>query len=313
MAVSGKPAAGYSRCEPIGSNHLPAPADSSMAQTGFNTQDAQNDFSKARRRQVLRRLSSRFRREPGDIDLIVPFDEVIDALGKTGERRLGVVSIELDSIVGTVDRGRDFDRSFRPTSHRVRQRWERIAAAMRRGESMPPISVYRLGDFHFVEDGHHRVSVARHLGRDRIDARVVEMRTAVDPGSIRLSELALKSHERLFFERVPLPEDARARIELREDRMYAGLAESVEAWGFRVMQRHGELMSRRKIAELWFRDEYEPVVRMLCEADLLGDGTETEAYVVIGGLRYMLLRTHTWDESVIEKLRAAIEKGEVSR
>lgn len=284
-----------------------------MADTGFNTQDAQNDFSKARRKQVLRRLSSRLRREPGDIDLILPFDEVIEALGKTGERRLGVVSIDLDSIVGTVDRGRDFDRGFRPTSHRVRQRWERIAAAMRRGESMPPISVYRLGEFHFVEDGHHRVSVARHLGLDRIDARVVEVRTAVDPGSIKLSELALKSHERLFFERVPLPDDARARIELREDRMYAALAESVEAWGFRVMQKHSELMSRSRVAELWFGDEYEPVVEMLRDADLLGDGTETEAYVVIGGLRYMLLRTHTWDESVIEKLRVAMEKGEVSR
>jgi len=287
--------------------------ESPMAETGFTRQDAQNDFSRARRRQVLSRLASRLRGEPGDIDLILPFDEVVEALGKTGERRLGVVSIELDSIVGTVDRRRDFDRSFRPTSHRVRQRWEGIATAMRRGESMPPISVYRLGNFHFVEDGHHRVSVARHLKMDRIDARVTEIGTAVDPGSIRLSELALKSHERLFFERVPLAPEARARIELREDRMYAALAESVEAWGFRVMQRHGELMTRSRVAELWFEDEYEPVVEMLREADLLGDGTETEAYVVIGGLRYMLLLTHDWDESVIERIRTALAEGTADR
>jgi hypothetical protein len=284
-----------------------------MAETGFTTQDAQNDFSRARRRQVLRRLSGRLRREPGDVDMILPFDEVVSALGKTGERRLGVVSIDLDSIVGTVGRGHDFDRRFRPTSHRVRQRWERIAAAVRRGESMPPISVYRIGNFHFVEDGHHRVSVARHLKMDRIEARVTEILTAVAPDSISLSELPLKSHERMFFERVPLPPEARRRIHLREDRMYAALAESVEAWGFRVMRARGELLSRERVAELWFEDEYGPVVAMLREAGLLDRGTETEAYAVIAGLRYMLLRTHDWDEEVLEKVRQELDRGELTR
>ena len=36
--------------------------------------------------------------------------------------------------------------------------------AMRRGEAMPPIDVYRIGPLHFVRDGHHRVSVARAAG-----------------------------------------------------------------------------------------------------------------------------------------------------
>ena len=281
--------------------------------TGFNAQDAQSDFSRARRRQVMRRLARTMRREPDDIDLILPFDEVLEALGRTGERSIGVQSIELDSIVGTIDGGRNFDRNFRPTSHRVRQRWERIAIAMRKGESMPPISVKRVGEMHFVEDGHHRVSVARQLGLDTIDAYVTVVTTAVDPGDFKLSDLPLKSQERLFFERVPLPAEARARIKLREGRMYAQLAESVEAWGFRATQAHGRFMSRAEVAELWFREEYEPVIEMLKEADLLGDGTETEAHMVISGLRYELLRTHDWDETVIERVREALKSGEVSR
>ena len=48
--------------------------------------------------------------------------EVVAALGKRAERRLGLQTIALDSIVGTVDRDRDFDRSFRPTSRRSRAR-----------------------------------------------------------------------------------------------------------------------------------------------------------------------------------------------
>ena len=95
---------------------------------------------------------------------ILPFEEVARALGRVGERRLGEQLIPLDSIVGTVDRAREFDRSFRPTSPRVRERWERINLAQRRGQSMPPIDVYGIGDLHFVKDGHHRVSVARALG-----------------------------------------------------------------------------------------------------------------------------------------------------
>ena len=70
----------------------------------------------------------------------------------------------------------EFDRSFRPPSADAR-RWERIAQAQRRGESLPPISVYRVGDLHFVEDGHHRVSVARALGPTHIDAYVTEVST----------------------------------------------------------------------------------------------------------------------------------------
>ena len=147
------------------------------ADTGFSSLDAQSDFSRARRRQLLARLAARLRREPNDVSLILPFEEVVSALGKVGERRLGLQSIALDSIVGTVDRAREFDRSFRPTSGRVRKRWERIAKAMRSGEAMPPITVYRIGDMHFVEDGHHRVSVARQLGLDTIDAYVTEIRT----------------------------------------------------------------------------------------------------------------------------------------
>lgn len=261
----------------------------------------------------MRRLAGRLRREPDDVNLILPFDEVLEALGKTGERRLGAESIDLDSVVGTVDRGRDFDRRFRPTSHRVRRRWERIAAAMRRGESLPPISVYRVGGIHFVEDGHHRVSVARQLGRDMIEAYVTEIRTEIPIGEIELSDLPLKSQQRLFFERVPLPAARRRRIELREGRMYAELAEAVEAWGFRVSQARRTHLGREEVAGLWFEQEYEPVIEMLRAGDLIGDGTETEAYVVISGLRYMLLRTHTWDESVIERIRQAIQSGEAAR
>ncbi|HKG36872.1 MAG TPA: hypothetical protein VKA89_10595 [Solirubrobacterales bacterium] len=279
------------------------------ADTGFSAQDAQSDFSRTRRRRALSNLSRRLRREPDDVDQILPFDEVVAALGKVGERRLGLQTIPLDSIVGTVDRSREFDRHFRPTSRRVRQRWERIAKAMRRGEAMPPVEVYRIGDMHFVIDGHHRVSVAGALGWELIDAYVIEIVTAVGAETnIRLRDLATKSHERLFFERVPLPREVRERIRLTNKLWYAGLAEGVEAWGMRAMQVRREFLTREEVAVAWYRDEYAPVVRMAREADLIGDNTETEAYLKLSSLRYLLLRTHEWDEEVVEQLREQLNR-----
>jgi len=276
--------------------------------TGFPDQDAHADFSRARRRHRIADIAARLRREPDDVNVILPFDEVVEALGKRGERRLGLQTIDLDSIVGTVDRTREFDRNFRPTSRRVRRRWEGIAKAMRRGEAMPPIEVYRVADLHFVIDGHHRVSVARQLGAEVIEAKVTEIVTEVHASrDTRLRDLVTKSHERLFFERVPLPREARERIKFRQKWRYAALAEGVEAWGFRAMQACGEYMSREQVAREWFEREYVPVVEALRSANLLGRGTEAEAYVRVVHLRYLLLRTHAWDEDVFARLREQIE------
>ena len=98
---------------------------------------------------------------------MLPFEEVVEALGRTGQHDLGLQVVPLDAIVGSVDRAVDFDRGLRPTSARLRSRWERIAAAQRRGEALPPVSLYKIGDLYFVRDGHHRVSVAKSLGRER--------------------------------------------------------------------------------------------------------------------------------------------------
>jgi hypothetical protein len=275
--------------------------------TGFPTTDAQFDYSRARRRAVLSSLGRRLRGQPGDVDLILPFDEVVEALGRAGERSIGLQGIPLDSIVGTVGRNRDFDRAFRPTSARTRTRWERIANAQRRGKDMPPISVYRIGDMHFVRDGHHRVSVARALGLTHIDAYVTEVRTIVGAeGALTVADLPVKSHERLFFERVPIPFDARGDIALSDPWLYAELAEGVEAWGFRLMQGSGELLARDEVAIAWLHDEYRPVVEMLRENGLIGEGTETDAYARVVDQRYRLMRTHEWNDEVIERLRSEL-------
>ena len=271
--------------------------------TGFPGADAQDDFLRARRKQTLRRLTRGL--GGGDVDVILPFDEVVAELGRTGEKDLGMQAVPLDTIVGTVDRGKEFDRDFRPTSSQVRGRWERMANAMRRGESVPPVDLYRVGDVHFVRDGHHRVSVARALGRRDIDAHVVEVLTRVGADrSLKLGDLPVKGHERLFRERVPLDSSRAVRVRLSDPWSYGALAEAVEGWGFRAMQERGTLMSREEVARAWFDEEFAPVVEMLREAGLIGRGeTEADAYTRLGGVRYRLWRTTDWNEEIVERLR----------
>ena len=272
--------------------------------TGFPTSDAQDDFLRVRRRQVMSRLARRMGREPGDVDVILPYDEVVAALGYLEESYIGLQTVPLDAILGTVDRAKGFDRQFRPTTARVRARWERIANAVRRGEPMPPISLFKIGEVYFVRDGHHRVSVARALGRTEIDAYVVEVRTRVGADrTLRMDDLPKKSHERVFHERVPLPTRARGRIAVTDAWDYGVLAEAVEAWGFRLMQDRAEFLDRPTAARLWFDEEYLPVVEMLKEAHMVGDGTETDAYLRVSRERYLLMRTHEWNEDILEHVR----------
>ena len=272
--------------------------------TGFPRADVENDFQRARRRQTLARLAHKLRREPDDVNLVLPYDEVVAALGYRGERSLGLQVIKLASIVGSVDSTRDFDRRFRPTTARVRERWQRLALAAARGESIPPIDVYRIGDLHFVKDGHHRVSIAMAAGRDTIDAYVTEVRTAISSRGIQhRADLLVKDYERMFRARVPLRPKQLEKIQVSDPWAYAELGENVEAWGFRASQDSGEFLDREQVAQRWFVEEFTPVVRMLRAADLLGDRTDAEAYMAVAAERYRLIRTHEWSDEIIARLR----------
>jgi hypothetical protein len=41
---------------------------------------------------------------------------------------------------------------------------------------------------------------------------------------------------------------------------------------------------------------------MLHEADLIAEGTDTEAYLRVAAERYRLLRTHVWSDEVLQRL-----------
>jgi hypothetical protein len=138
--------------------------------------DAQTAYARQRRQRRRERAASWLLRRRRQSGCLAGLEEALGAAPPASRRAVGVRAIPLCSIVGTAEpaKARVFDHSFRPAST-SRTRWERLWVAARRGAPLPPISVYRLGEQHFVGDGHHRVSVARALGMAAIDAEVTEL------------------------------------------------------------------------------------------------------------------------------------------
>src|ERR671912_2608084 len=131
------------------------------------------DFSRARRRALLRRIGARLRRHRG-WDGLLCSDDVRKIPGAIGRIDRGMRTVAVAQIGGSVGRCAEFDGDFMPTRASAEDRWKRIDLAFHRGEVLPPVSLYKVGGFYFVLDGHHRVSVAAYHGVKWIDANVTE-------------------------------------------------------------------------------------------------------------------------------------------
>jgi hypothetical protein len=104
---------------------------------------------------------------------LLALEEVRAACSVHAQRDGGVRTVPISQIRGSENRSTDFDHDFNPLRDHNRGRWLGIAAARERGRALPPVALIQVGDLYFVRDGHHRISVARALGQQAIEARVV--------------------------------------------------------------------------------------------------------------------------------------------
>jgi hypothetical protein len=84
----------------------------------------------------------------------------------------GIKPVCISRICGTMGRSTDFNRHFQPLSDRIRDRWVGVATAHLQNIPLPPVSLIQIRDYYFVQDGHHRISVAHALGETAIDAEI---------------------------------------------------------------------------------------------------------------------------------------------
>jgi hypothetical protein len=129
------------------------------------------DFTHARRRSWLGRLKTLLLRRATRNTLLSP-EEFRRSVPASGNMYRGRRTVEVSRIVGSVGKHKQFDMNFMPLSRASAEKWKRIDRAFRLGQELPPVSLLEVGGDYFVNDGNHRVSVARFHGVEWIDAQV---------------------------------------------------------------------------------------------------------------------------------------------
>jgi ParB-like nuclease family protein len=247
---------------------------------------ALEDFDAARSRAFRRAVGAILTRRARRLQSIQP---VLEAAGLEGRAYGGIREIPLDRVVGSAGppaKTGDFDPGFLPINRRLRERWTRIYREMVEGEELPPIDVYKVGDDYYVIDGHHRVSVARTLGRATINARVVEVKTRAPLGRKRDAAALLRAAEyAAFLETTQLhrlrPE---ARLECSRLGRYDEILKHILGHGYFLGLERGRPVPLSEAAAGWYDHVYKPIaeaIRRYRVLERMPGWTEADLYVEI--------------------------------
>jgi len=247
----------------------------------MNQTSAYNDFIRAHRKAGLQQVLSSI---TGKSDRLLAYSEVLSKLQTQGQVDRGLREIPLSSIIGSVGRYNDFNRDFLPRQISDKDRWARVKMAFESLEGVPPIEVYQIDEVYFVKDGNHRVSVARELGNEFIEAYVVEVKTRVPiTAETQPDELILKAEYVQFLEKTGI------------DRIYSDIDFSVTVPGGHaklyehicVHQYYMGIDFNREIplseaVVHWFETVYSPVIEVIKGEAILREfpnRTETDLYL----------------------------------
>lgn len=253
---------------------------------------AQRDFNKALRGARLRKFWNNL---TGRNDGLIPFNYVQDIVEWTNQRYRGIQAVPLEHIIGSLDRSGDFDRIFSPTQIHSRSKWLSIDRANLTGVYLPPIKVYKVGEAFFVVDGHHRVSVARHLGQAFIDAEVTEVESRVPvTADLRLEDLDLLGPYNDFISATGLDKlRPQARIQVTRPDYYPRLLEHIRVHQYYLELERKQPVSWDDAVQDWYDRIYLPIVRAIRQHKLTRDfprQSETDLYLWVIDHAYYLTK-----------------------
>ena len=220
------------------------------------------------------------------------FTEDSESAGPVSPRSLGIRTVAVSRIIGSVGRASELESSFRSVSHRRAEeaRYEQVRKAMNRGVSLPPIVLYKLGYGYYVLDGNHRVAAAKELGQLEMDALVTEFVPLSDPQSQRVF-----SERRAFEQATGL-----LRIGAACPGQYHHLEDMVRAYA----SEHG-IEDLREAARRWEGEVYRPAAQKIhaqrLTSQIAGERT-ADVFVRVSNFRdehaRLTGRVLSWNEAI---------------
>ena len=250
------------------------------------TQQASNDFSRARGKAVLSQIQHFLNT---DRDRLLSFNDVKDILKPKNEVYKGNQTVPIKMIVGSEGRYHDFNKFFLPRKEHLRYRWQRVDEAHIKDIILPPIRLYEIGGVYFVRDGNHRVSVAKTQGVEFIDADVISLSTEINiKPSMTTEELrdALIAYEKnIFYEKTDFGELTNYfDLNFSSPGRYDVIYNHILVHKYYLNEQIEEELPFSDALVSWFNNVYNPVIAIIREQWLLVNfqgRTEADLYVWI--------------------------------
>jgi len=241
-----------------------------VSRGGFDSR-AKQDFDRARLRAMFSRTLALLRSER---DQLLSLQEVRALLRPDSESYRGLRTVPIAQIAGSEGRYRDFSRAFLPKREHLRGRWVRVDVAHYQNILLPPVALYEIGGVYFVRDGNHRVSVARTLGAEFIDAEVISLqaRLALKPDmtleQLKMGVIALEKQE--FFRQTGL-ERLRPGLELdfTDTGRYDELLRHIQGHKYFINQSQPLEIPFQEAMLSWYDRVYLPILRLIEAEDIL--------------------------------------------
>jgi hypothetical protein len=256
-----------------------------------------DDFTRARRRAEMEKIVASLTGKSADL---LSFEEVRKKVrGIRGNRRI-LKDVPLDSIVGSVGRYDDFTRDFLPRRDSDAERWARVERLAKDEVGLPPVDLFQIGDAYFVNDGNHRVSVARQMGHSHIEAYVtpVQSRVPLSP-EVQPKDLILKAELAEFLEctRIDFLRPG-VDITVTSPGAYADLLKHIQVHHYFMGLDEKREVSWEEAVSHWYDTVFSPVSEVIRKGDILSEfpgRTHADLYLWILRHRAELEKELNWE------------------